>query len=326
MPNIDFSFAKDPNTLALAIVLGILPAVLWVLFWIAERGEYPERKSLLAKAFVFGVIGVVAVLPIETWISTHWSDPTTLTVLWAASEELVKCAIFMFFVYRSRYINEPVDYAIYIMVLALGFAGFENVLYLLDPLQSGNAVVLTLAGTTRYMGTTLLHALATGFFGLGLGFAYFKGVRTKIVYGTLGLGFGILLHSFFNLTIGERGAGATFQLFGLLWAVAIVGMLVFELERRMGSPEVRMRHKEKVLTEIERSLASPKPRIVRHGLGMLRSMYAAYLMNEGDTPKAAEATAAKLVTDGMTQDAMRGTIAMLRGPKVQPEPNLPTAP
>lgn len=307
--NIDLSFAQDPNTLVLAILLGMVPAILWLFFWLHERGMYPQKKSLFAKSFALGVLAVVLVLPVQVWVMRFASDARDLTVLWAASEELVKAAVFMLFVMRSRAMTEPVSYALSVMALALGFAGFENVLYFLEPLQSGNAALLTLAGTTRYLGTTLLHALATGLFGLALGFACFKSAGTKVLYGFVGLAAGIAMHAAFNLFMGSRGAGATFQLVGLLWAAAVVALGMFEIERRMGSAEFRAAHANRILDTIARLLASPRP---RRALPWLRGMYAAYLASKGGTEADARASAAKLVPKDMDAAAAAGVLATLR--------------
>ena len=60
----------DPKTIILAIVAGVIPALLWLWFWLREDREHPEPKGLLLITFFLGVIAVLFVLPIEKFLGS----------------------------------------------------------------------------------------------------------------------------------------------------------------------------------------------------------------------------------------------------------------
>ena len=121
----------------------------------------------------------------------------------------------------------------YFIAVALGFAAFENVLYLIRPLDTDGTVVGFLTGNLRFLGSTLLHAISSSMIGSALGLSfYIKG--SKGIYLICGLFLATLLHSIFNFFI-MKGSGENFlSVFGFLWVVAIINILIFEKLRRMG--------------------------------------------------------------------------------------------
>ncbi len=337
MQSIDLSFAQDPNTLALALLVGMVPAVIWFYFWRHEDNKHPKRGGLFVRTFVGGVFAVIAVLPIQIWISKIGADDNTLNILWAGSEELLKFLVLILVAIRSPYLDEPVDYAIYMMAVAVGFAGFENALYFLSPLQTADTVGIFLSTTTRYLGSTLLHLVCSMTVGLTLGFAYFRGVTRKVIYGLLGLGLAVTLHSIFNYYIGIDGGVHFLQIFGALWIVAFVLLFIFEILRARGTDEYRKQKRleavrqiegdflqllteyniqESIETSIQSAIHLPEgksaPRKLIRLVEELRLIYRAYLMSQGAPKKDAEATTGSLITEAISPKAVRGIINTLK--------------
>ena len=121
MQTIDLSFAQDPNTLSLALIAGVIPAFLWILFWVRETRARPRTIGSIFFAFLMGVCMVVLALPVEKFMLLFSHNPTVLTVLWAGSEELLKFGAFLLVLLMSSAIESPIDYPIYMMIVALGF-------------------------------------------------------------------------------------------------------------------------------------------------------------------------------------------------------------
>jgi len=139
----------------------------------------------------------------------------------------------MLIIWGGHMINEPIDYPMYFIACALGFAAFENVLYLMEPLRVSGTVVGLLTGNLRFLGSTLLHAIASGMIGSALGLAFYLEKYRKR-YVLIGIILAIMLHSAFNFFI-IKGSGENFLgIFGLLWVVAIINILIFEKLKRMG--------------------------------------------------------------------------------------------
>ncbi len=217
---------------AISLLGGIVPALLWLWFWLREDTEKPEPKGLLLLTFLIGMVSVFVVLPIENFFDKIIFDDRLLTIVWATIEEVVKYSAVLFVALKSSSADEPVDFAIYLITGALGFAAMENALFLIDPVAVGDATVSLLTGNFRFLGAMLLHAISSGIIGIALGLSFYQHWFLKKVF----LGFGILgaitLHATFNFLIINSDKGL-FSVFSLLWGVTIIILLLFEQLRRM---------------------------------------------------------------------------------------------
>ena len=229
-------FTNDPITLATALLGGTIPAVLWLIFWLNENKEQPEPRGLIALTFIAGLIAVLIVLPVQKFLFGIFQNQNLLIVLWAASEEIFKAIAVAIVVFNSEYLNTPVDYPIYFIAGALGFAALENALFLVHPVGLSDTTVSLLTGNLRFLGSTLLHATATGITGMMMGLAFFQEKTIKAASLALGLILAITLHSVFNFFIMENNGENFLQVFAFLWVVTIINMLVFEKLRRMSAP------------------------------------------------------------------------------------------
>lgn len=236
MQNLTLTFANDPLVFILALFFGILPAALWLIFWLREdnKGRH-EPPLLIVITFLAGMLSVVFVLPIEHFIQSFVESQAILITLWATSEEIFKYLAFGAIMTKSAYLDRPVTYAIYMVTAGLGFAALENAMYLIHPIAINNGIVSILTGNMRFLGSTLLHSVTSGLIGISLGLAFFKSPGMKFFYLIFGTLSAIALHSVFNFFIMIRNGENFLQVFGFLWVVTIIIMLLFEKLRRMGS-------------------------------------------------------------------------------------------
>ena len=49
----------------LAFILGFVPALVWLWFWLTEDRDHPEPKRMIALAFFVGCLTVLLVLPFQ---------------------------------------------------------------------------------------------------------------------------------------------------------------------------------------------------------------------------------------------------------------------
>ena len=224
---------NDPKVLGIAFLGGIIPALFWLWFWLREDKEKPEPKGILTICFILGAAAVILVLPIQKFIQTNFSAHTTQVILWASVEEIMKYLAMILILYKSKYIEEPIDYAIYIITVALGFAAFENMLFLIKPLSLDQTIVGLLTGQLRFLGSTLLHSVSSGIIGIFLGLSFFMNREKEKLYLFLGIILAITLHSTFNFFIIENSGNDFLKVFAFLWVVTIIIMLLFEKLRRM---------------------------------------------------------------------------------------------
>ncbi len=223
----------DPKILIFAFLAGVIPALLWLFFWLREDKKKEEPKALLTMIFIMGMISVIFVIPIQRFVQSHVSDHQLQLVLWASIEELIKYLAVILILYRSPFIEEPIDWPIYIITCALGFAALENMLFLIEPFNLGNSIVGLLTGQLRFLGSTLLHAVASGTIGIAMGLSFFMNSGMKKIYLIIGIILSIVLHSVFNFFIMNNDGGDFMKVFAFLWVVTIIIMLLFEKLRKM---------------------------------------------------------------------------------------------
>ena len=227
------------KTIIFAILGGVVPAIFWLWFWLHEEDKKnPEPIGLVALTFFVGGMSVILAIGLEKLTQEVFADKSLQIVLWAGIEEIVKYLAVLVIIRGSTDVNEPIDYPMYFIACALGFAAIENVLFLLHPLANSGTVVGALTGNLRFLGSTLLHAIASSMIGSALGLSYYRGWFAKKTYLLIGIVSAIALHSLFNFFI-MKGSGENFlQVFGFLWVVAIINILIFEKLKRMGGEEV----------------------------------------------------------------------------------------
>lgn len=230
----------EPETIGLALLGGLLPALIWLWFWLKEDSTNPEPKGLLLLTFIGGILSVFAVLPLQKFSEAFITNKDALLIVWAGLEEFVKYFFVAIIALRSRHCDEPVDFAIYMITGALGFAALENTLFLLDPVSLKDSGVSLLTGNLRFIGSMLLHAVASGVIGMAIGFAYYKNFIRREFALIGGLFLSIALHSVFNYFIINSSQNV-FSVFTLLWIVTIIFIFLFELLRRLSGRNYRPR-------------------------------------------------------------------------------------
>jgi RsiW-degrading membrane proteinase PrsW (M82 family) len=232
----------------LAFVLGIIPALVWLWFWLKED-RHPESPKMITLSFLGGMLAVFLVLPLQRIVCTYAScDSTTSNVsvptfaLLSAIEEIFKFGVVYFIALRNKKVtDEPVDDIIYLIISALGFVAIENALFLVDSIHIGDFVGTIITGNLRFVGASLLHIIASGTIGVFLALAFYKPRMQKILFATSGVILAIVLHTTFNLFIIQETAGNIFLVFGGVWLGIVLLLLAFEKVKGIEEP-VQLKH------------------------------------------------------------------------------------
>ncbi len=215
--------------LGYAFIGGLLPSFIWLYFLLKEDARHPEPKALIALTFVAGMVAVPLALPLETYARTHLQDNFSILTAWALIEEMLKYTMAAVFILWRNAVDEASDYVIYMITVALGFASAENMLFLITPLSHGNFAGGFFTDDVRFLGSTLLHVIASASIGFALAFSTRYRPVGRVVTAALGLILAISLHTAFNELIITSGASTTLAAFFLVWIVAVILFAAFEV-------------------------------------------------------------------------------------------------
>lgn len=226
------------------VTLGLAPSLIWLSFYL-RRDCHPEPKYLLIKAFLMGIIISPLAILLQLGFSElkiifpqdFFSINGPVFFIWSSFvEEFLKFYAIYLIIIRNPEFDEPVDAMIYIIAAALGFAAIENILTMFNLAPNGAEIAIKTLGL-RFVGATLLHALASALVGYFLAMAWFFQEHKKKL-----IAFGIILatifHSAFNLLISSAqdspnpSLGLVYTTFLLITLAFLVSILFDKIKER----------------------------------------------------------------------------------------------
>lgn len=221
------------DTIILAALAGIIPSIIWLAFWLREDTLHPEPNQFIILTFILGIVGVLIAVPLEYFTAQLFTSQLTIIIAWSFIEESLKFLAGFLGAWRFGVIDEPVDALIYMITPALGFAAFENLLFLIEPFSTGDILAGFITGNIRFLGASLLHTLTSSIMGVAFALAFYRNFGHKVWAGFVGLFIATALHAVFNFFILSAQvthiAGA---LFGV-WVGIIALLIIFEKIKRL---------------------------------------------------------------------------------------------
>lgn len=221
------------NVIFVILITGILPTLLWLLFWLNKDRFQPEPRGLIFLTFIAGALSVFITLPFEGLVRATGLIGTERIFIYAAIEELVKFFIVFFIGFNSSYLDEPIDYAIYLITGALGFAMMENLIFLMEPSLQSEIPFIIETGILRFLGATILHSVLAATLGIILGFVFYKSAQTRTLFTVIGLAIVMILHTLFNSFIIRYVEINGWLTFAILWIVALIITGLLQAVRRV---------------------------------------------------------------------------------------------
>ncbi|MFH1129672.1 MAG: PrsW family intramembrane metalloprotease [Patescibacteria group bacterium] len=223
--------------LLLCILLAPLPSIIWLAFYL-RKDRHPEPNKLIVKIFLLGAMAIVFAALLEQGVYLGLGELSLageiilLVISFAFIEELLKYLVVKFGVLKNPSFDEPIDSMIYLIISALGFAAAENIYLLtkISPLKIPIGETIEFI-TTRFLGATLLHVLASAIVGyfLAASFCRKSKFRKTLVFG--GLIAATILHSVFNyiiiLNINEQIEA--YQRNGLIFILLLGGAIMVSI-------------------------------------------------------------------------------------------------
>ena len=185
-------------------------------------------------AVLAGMLAVPLALPLEhfavTSLPKELPPPGGSVILaWAFIEEVLKYLVAAALVLWRREVNESVDFVVYMITVALGFAAIENMLFLIQPIAMGHLADGIATENLRFIGSTLVHVVCSSIVGFALAFTYRMRRRIRTAAMLVGLILAITLHASFNFLIIQRDGSQTLTAFSVVWSGAVVFLALFEI-------------------------------------------------------------------------------------------------
>lgn len=194
------------SKLLLYLLLSGGPALVWLIVCLRLDKSAPEPGMQIFKIFVWGIFLTIPLIYIAGAVTSVVKGSPYISAVAAIFilsflvdglfEEGGKYIILRFRVYPSVYFDELRDGFIYGMVLGLGFAFAENVLY---GIVSGNVLGGAWTVMLRGITTTFLHFLSGGIIGYYLGLVKFHSLKKS--FALYGLVLAIILHGLYNTIV-----------------------------------------------------------------------------------------------------------------------------
>lgn len=230
---------------AIAVLGGVIPSLVWLWFWLKQDRHYPEPTGLIALSFFAGMAIVYFVLPLQKLVVASItpimniadllaqkfslvpaSEQTIKITLWAFIEEFAKYTTVFLIAFKSKHFDEPIDAVVYLITAALGFAAMENTLYILKDIANKETLEMLVNGNMRFIGATIVHIVSSALVGIAIAFSFYAPRFIKFVAVAIGILIASLLHAYFNLSIMESdGTLNTLIVFSKFWA-AIIGIII----------------------------------------------------------------------------------------------------
>ncbi len=218
------------NNILFAIAGGLIPAILWLWFWLRED-PHPEPKKILLLTFLYGMMAVAFALVLEYAVKLYFAG-AIMYFFWAIIEEFTKYYAANRAALRRPSYDEPVDALVYLITAALGFACLENILFMFKDFSAGGMLSGLITGNLRFIGATLLHTASSAVVGASLAFSFFHRENRKINLAG-GLLLASFLHFLFNYFIINNGGENVLKIFIPLWFFIIIIFFIFEKIKRI---------------------------------------------------------------------------------------------
>ena len=193
----------------LLLLLSVLPAVFIMLYIYWRDRENSEPILYLTICFLFGMLSTYPAIKMEEFgmrdlgIHDMASDPfMTFTFAFAViafSEEFVKFVFLRYYIFPMDEFDEPMDGIVYSVMISMGFATLENILYVV--IRPETIEIAFQTGLIRMITAVPGHAIFAVIMGYFVGLAKFTENDKGNLLLLTGLMGAVLLHGTYDFFI-----------------------------------------------------------------------------------------------------------------------------
>lgn len=264
--------------------LAIAPCLL-ICWYIFKMDKYESEPRLhLFICFILGIFCTLPAINMETLgrrIINEDPHNLILTFLFATfvvgfTEEILKFLALMFYAFPRKQFNEPMDGIVYSVMVSMGFAAMENILYV-----QGNPSQAWEVAIARAFTAVPAHGLFAVVMGSYIGKGKHKVLHIdKLKYTLKGLAIAILLHGIYDFLLIQE----LYQLLMMLATLSIVAGWYYSdkviiKQHQDDSPFRDDHHKTMTsneLAQMDRHKFIQSPEIIEMMLSRMRSIECIY--------------------------------------------------
>jgi len=175
------------------LLITILPSILIVLYFI-RSDKFKEPKKITILTFIFGILITIS----AGFLNQTFEFQQEMTRYAMASagfiEEPLKYLVLYFFILKRKEFNEPMDGLVYGTCVSLGFATYENMLYVYN-FEYDNPFYIAFI---RSFTAIPMHAICGIIMGFYFGMYVFRKKQNYLFYSLL---IPICIHSSYNFFV-----------------------------------------------------------------------------------------------------------------------------
>lgn len=192
----------------LLLLLSVLPSCVIMLYIYWRDRHESEPLRILSSCFLFGVLSAYPAIKMEEFgirdlgIINNVHDPfmtfTFSFMVVAFSEEFVKYLFLRYYSFPKAAFDEPMDGIVYAVMIGMGFATLENILYVL--IRPTDVQLAFNIGMMRMLTAVPAHGIFAISMGYFVGWAKFAGPQRNR-YLLLGLISAVVLHGIYDFFV-----------------------------------------------------------------------------------------------------------------------------
>lgn len=187
----------------LVLIFSLVPTLLLVAFVLYTDRKSREPVKNVILCLLSGILTISVAGYFENLVMPYFSNNIILTFIWAFIEELSKIAIFFLFIFDNKHYDDIYDGIVYMMLIALSFAGLENIMYAFSESTINDSISLALMRDFTTVPLHVICGIVIGYF-MSLG-SFSKSKDKKIINFSLAIVVPSLIHGSFNFLMNFLG-------------------------------------------------------------------------------------------------------------------------
>ena len=187
----------------LVILFSLVPTLIMVgiVLYTDRKSKEPPKNIIIC--LLSGILTVALAGYLEQRIMPFFVSSWVLTYVWATIEEMCKLSIFFLFIFDNKHYDDIYDGVVYMSLIALSFAGLENIMYAFSESTVNNGISLALMRDFTTIPLHVICGIVMGYF-VSLG-NFSKSQLRKYINIVLGILLASFMHGTFNTMMNVLG-------------------------------------------------------------------------------------------------------------------------